>query len=210
MTAMKTKSKNSTGSGGQPALKPGARAYGPDGRPVLNIAMVYQDLHTAAAGKAVFNNLVREFHSYYSFSCTALQFESLNGAGARRAAMMAREHPDLFIVSARGDQELPGGFKSWFTGCLSRKRPGSAAVVALLESNWENPGMLDQTREFLADTAIGYGMDFMARNVEQLLHDDSESDSFGRPSPGPVAFGTPEDDGELAGEFDGHLHTKHK
>lgn len=136
------------------------------GRSNFNVVVVYDDRNAASRAMNVVSGLVRQFGDDFELRCDLWRFDILGLARARKAAARAGDAADLLIVSASGETDLPMPVRDWLNWCADGKTPGSAALVALLESNCRLGDAQCRTRRFLQSVADRNLMDFFLHEVD--------------------------------------------
>ena len=147
--------------------------------PGFNVVIAYDDRNSARRAMNVVTGLVREFGNDFRFRCDLWRFDVLGLPKVSRAAARAGDAADLLIVAASGDKNLPGPVRNWLEWCADGKPPGSAALVALLESQQRSSDVQGRTRQFLHSAAVRGCMDFFLHEVDL---------PEARPQPAPTAL----------------------
>ena len=142
----------------------------PDGagetKPAFNVVVIYDDRSANRRAMKFFNELVREFGDEFEFHCEIWRFDWLELPKVRAAAVLESSVADLLIVSAQCDADLPAPVKDWLNRCIEEKTPGSAGLVAMLESHRSWNEMQCRTRQFLQRAANRGGLDFFLHEVD--------------------------------------------
>jgi hypothetical protein len=133
--------------------------------PRFNIVIVYDAKNAASRAMNFVSGLVRQFGDDFGFRCGLWRFDVLGLPRMRTAAARAGDAADLLIVSALSDTDLPLPVKDWLNWCADGKTPGSAALVALLESHRGSDEAQCSTRQFLQSAADRSLMDLFLYEV---------------------------------------------
>jgi hypothetical protein len=142
----------------------------PDGaeetKPASDVIVIYDDRSAALLAMKFFSELVREFGDEFEFHCEFRRFDWLDLPKVSAAAVLDGSVADLLIVSARCGADLPAPVKDWLNRCIAEKTPGSAGLVAMLESlrSWND--MQCRTPQFLRRGANGGGLAFFLHEVD--------------------------------------------
>jgi hypothetical protein len=115
----------------------------------FDVVVIYDDRSAAKRAMKFFSELVRQFGDEFEFHCESWRFEWLDLPKVRAAAILESSVADLLIVSAQCDADLPGPVKDWLNRCVAEKTPGSAGLVAMLESHRSWNDIQSRTRQFL-------------------------------------------------------------
>jgi hypothetical protein len=137
-----------------------------EGKPAFNVVIVYDDRSAALRAMNVLNGLVHQFGDDFEFHCDLWRFDMLGLPREREAAAHAGAAADLLIVSAACDTDLPGSARDWLDKSIDGKIPGSAALVALLESRRRLSNVQCRTRQFLQSAADRGLMDLFLHEVD--------------------------------------------
>jgi hypothetical protein len=135
-------------------------------KPAFDVVVIYDDRSAARRAMKFFTELVREFGDEFEFHRELWRFDRLELPKVRAAAVLESSVADLLIVSARCDADLPAPVKDWLNRCIAEKTPGSAGLVAMLESHRSRNDMQCRTRQFLQSGANRGGLDFFLQEVD--------------------------------------------
>jgi len=135
-------------------------------KPAFDVVVIYDDTSAARRAMKFFSELVREFGDEFEFHRELWRFDWLESPKIRAAAVLESSVADLLIVSAQCDADLPAPVKDWLNRCIAEKTPGSAGLVAMLESQRSWNDMRCRTRQFLQSAANRGGLDFFLHEVD--------------------------------------------
>ena len=135
-------------------------------KPAFDVVVIYDDRSTARRAMKFFSELVREFGDEFEFHCDLWRFDWLDLPKVRAAAVLESSVADLLIVCAQCDADLPAPVKDWLNRCVAEKTPGSAGLVAMLESHRTGHYIQGRTRHFLQSAANRGGLDFFLHEVD--------------------------------------------
>jgi hypothetical protein len=110
--------------------------------------------------------LVRQFGDEFEFDCDLWRFDVLGLPEPQEAVAWAGHRANLIIVADRCEADLPPPVKDWLNWCVDRKTPGSAALVALLESQRRLSDVQCRTRQFLQHVAVRGGLEFFLQEAD--------------------------------------------
>ena len=149
-----------------PTFEVKASDAGEETKPAFDVVVIYDDPSAARRAMKFFTELVREFGDEFEFHCELWRFDWLDLPKIRAAAVLESCVADLLIVAAQCDADLPAPVKDWLNRCIAEKTPGSAGLVAMLESHRSWNDMQCRTRQFLQSAAIRGGLDFFLHEVD--------------------------------------------
>jgi hypothetical protein len=132
----------------------------------FDVVIIYDDRSAAKRAMKFFSELVRQFGDEFEFHCEIWRFDWLDLPKVHAAAVLESSVADLLIVAAQGDADLPAPVKDWLNRCIAEKTPGSAGLVAMLESHQSANDIQSRTRQFLQSAANRGGLDFFLHEVD--------------------------------------------
>ncbi|MEO8429089.1 MAG: hypothetical protein ABI651_18515 [Verrucomicrobiota bacterium] len=92
-------------------------------------------------------------------------------------SQLINQQADLMVCAEAGDAtdaidaDLPAQLKDWLKRCIAEKTPGSAGLVAMLESHRSWNDVKCRTRQLLQRAASRGGLDFFLHEVDLLGSD---------------------------------------
>jgi hypothetical protein len=137
-----------------------------EAKPLFNVAIVYDGRSAGARAMDIFARLTRQFYDEFEFHCDLWRFDMLTVPEEQEAAVRAGDGAALIIVASQCEADLPASVINWLDRCLVGKAPGSAALVALLESQQRFTDVRARTREFLRRSANQGRLEFFLHEVD--------------------------------------------
>jgi len=149
----------------QRVFEPEARERVEESKSTFRIAVAYDSRDAAIRAMYVIGEIIRQFAGEFEFGCDLWRFDVLDLPKTREVAVRAGATADLLIIAARCDTGLSASVKEWLDRCIAKKAPGSAGLVALLESRRPTDDSGCVTRQFLQNAADRSLLDFFLHEV---------------------------------------------
>jgi hypothetical protein len=131
--------------------------------PAFRILTAYEDIAAGIRAREMSKQLAAELKPELQISHNVWRFELLGHPQLREYASADAVEADLVIISAHGDEELPGHVKAWIGSWLNQRRKGPCALVALLDQEEIVPGILPPLCVWLRRMAEKGHMDFFCK-----------------------------------------------
>lgn len=131
--------------------------------PEFHVLVAYD--HAANARRAILmvNGLAGRLRGDVEVRPDLLRFDIIPLLGTSETPAQGAETPDLVIVAADAERDLPLGVKHWLEEWANRRVPGGVALVALLEKHWFSATHSSPVRRFLQTLATRAGVEFFSR-----------------------------------------------
>jgi len=133
--------------------------------PIFNVVIAYEDFETGKKAKKTYDHLIENLGQEYRLSNQMWKFDVLEVRGLREMAAKDAMKADIIILSSHGSHALPEGVRAWIQDWLSDKG-NTLALVALFDSETEDPETARATRNYLAEVAKRGQMEFFAQPHE--------------------------------------------
>src|SRR5258706_12231745 len=130
----------------------------------FNILTVYETLDAALRVKEMSDRLAADLQPSCKLHCDFWKFDVLTHPSFRGKALAEASAADMIIIAANGDDALLETVKAWFEGWLRKKRPGRAALVALLDGKKTDADERPRLCAYLQEVATRGRMDFFCHS----------------------------------------------
>lgn len=100
-----------------------------DGPPLLRIHLLYEDSLTQARATQLMRSLADNLKLEADFLITSTVFTLLASDDPMQPAAIDKSEPDILLVSAHGQGELPAGLVAWVEDWLQRESARPRALV---------------------------------------------------------------------------------
>jgi hypothetical protein len=100
----------------------------------INVLIAYNEIAAGRCGMDLFSALRHDVPPQLDLRCDLWRFDLIGLPGIHEAAVLAARHAQIIIVAAGAEVDLPERIKDWLDQSFIRKSPGSAMMVALMDS----------------------------------------------------------------------------
>lgn len=128
----------------------------------MTIVIIYNDMHAALRAAQTLERLGRKFFGKIRQQIMPVPVSHLSDPVRFDNLLSDASSADMIIVSFNGHSDFPTMLKRWVKNCLTQKREGDSAVVALLSSNERLDSQDTPRYQFMKNATRAAGLDFFA------------------------------------------------
>jgi hypothetical protein len=128
----------------------------------MTVVIIYNDMHAALRAAQTLERLGRKFFGKMRQHLMPVPVNQLTDPARFDRLLSDASSADMIIVSFNGHGDFPTILKDWVKNCLTQKREGDSAVVALLSSNERLDAPESPRYQFIKNATRAAGLDFFA------------------------------------------------